>query len=77
MTAPRTGRETREFLADHGEDATHRAHSWAEQAQSQAGEWMDRGRELLEEQTERLMTAFEAGRDAMQEEIRRWSGARG
>jgi gas vesicle protein len=78
VTAPRTGRATREFLTDHGEDAAHRAQSWADQAQSQAGEWMDRGRELLEEQTERLMSAFEAGREAMQEEIRRWStGARG
>jgi gas vesicle protein len=36
-----------------------------------AGEWIDRGRELLEEQTQRLVSAFEAGRDAMREEMRK------
>src|SRR3989442_1333344 len=38
-----------------------------------AGEWLDKSRELFEEQTQRLMSAFEAGRDAMREEIRRGS----
>ena len=36
-----------------------------------AAELLDKGRELFEEQTERLMGAFEAGRDAMREEMRR------
>ena len=36
-----------------------------------AGELLDKGRELFEEQTQRLMGAFEAGRDAMREEIRK------
>jgi gas vesicle protein len=36
-----------------------------------AGDLLDRGRELLEEQTQRLMGAFEAGRDAMVDEIRK------
>ena len=36
-----------------------------------AGQWIDKGREILEEQTQRLMTAFEAGRDAMRDEMRK------
>jgi len=43
----------------------------ATEAQGHAGEWLDKSRELFEEQTKRLMTAFEAGRDAMREEIRK------
>lgn len=36
-----------------------------------ASELLDKGRELFEEQTERLLGAFEAGRDAMREEMRK------
>ena len=36
-----------------------------------AGEWLEKSRELVEEQTQRLMGAFEAGRDAMREEMRK------
>lgn len=42
-------------------------------AEARSGEWLDRGRELLEDQAGRLREAFEAGRDAMREEMRRWS----
>src|SRR5437879_530332 len=43
-----------------------------------AGEWLDKSREMFEEQTQRLMNAFEAGKEAMREEIRKWStSARG
>ena len=50
-----------------------RAQDLANEAQGRAGEWLDKSRELFEEQTQRLMNAFEAGRDAMREEIRRSS----
>jgi gas vesicle protein len=36
-----------------------------------AAELLDKGREIFEEQSERLMGAFEAGRDAMREEMRK------
>jgi gas vesicle protein len=78
LTAPRTGSQTRELLTDHSGDVTRTAQSWAGEAQHQAREWLDRSRELLEEQTTRLLSAFEAGREAMQDEIRKWStSARG
>jgi gas vesicle protein len=77
LLTPKTGAQAREILADHGGDVARRAQEFASEAQGRAGEWLDKSRELFEEQTQRLMSAFEAGRDAMREEIRRGSGQNG
>jgi gas vesicle protein len=77
LLTPKTGAQARELLADHGGDVARRAQEFANEAQGRAGEWLDKSRELFEEQTQRLMSAFEAGRDAMREEIRRGSGQNG
>jgi gas vesicle protein len=75
LLAPRTGRETREILAERSGDVARRAQELASElaneAQGRAGEWLDKSRELFEEQTQRLMSAFEAGKDAMREETRK------
>src|SRR3989441_6565009 len=73
LLTPKTGAQAREILADHGGDVARRAQEVAVEAQGRAGEWLDKSRELFEEQTQRRMSAFEAGRDAMREEIRRGS----
>jgi len=73
LAAPKTGRETRELLAERGGEWAKRAQDLASDVQGNAGEWMDKSRELFEEQTQRLMSALEAGREAMRDEIRRWS----
>ena len=73
LLTPRTGAQARELLAQRGGDVARRAQDLANEAQGRAGEWLDKSRELFEEQTQRLMNAFEAGRDAMREEIRRSS----
>jgi gas vesicle protein len=71
LMAPKSGRETRELLAERSNEVAKRAQAIANDAQGRAGEWFDKSRELFEEQTQRLMTAFEAGKDAMREEIRK------
>ena len=71
LMAPRTGQETRDFLSEKSEELARRAQELAGEAQGRAGEWLDKSRELFEEQTQRLMSAFEAGKDAMRDEIRR------
>ena len=71
LLTPRTGQQTRELLAEHGGDFARRAQVMATEAQGRAGEWLDKSRDLFEEQTQRLMTAFEAGKDAMREEMRK------
>ena len=71
LLAPKTGRETRELLSEHSGEWARKAQTLATEAQGRAGEWLDKSRELFEEQTQRLMTAFEAGKDAMREEMRK------
>jgi gas vesicle protein len=71
LMAPRTGAENRERLGEQGSELARRAQALAADAQHVAGQWLERGREVVEQQTERLMGAFEAGRDAMREEIQK------
>lgn len=73
LLTPKTGEQTRELLAERGGEITKKAQELAAEAQGRAGEWLDKSRELFEEQTQRLMNAFEAGKDAMREEIRKGS----
>jgi gas vesicle protein len=67
LLAPRSGRETREALSGKSTELAQKARDLATDAQGRAGEWIDRGREVFEEQTQRLRTAFEAGAQAMRE----------
>jgi len=73
LLAPRPGQETRDMLLERGGEVAKRAQAMATEAQGHAGEWLDKSRELFEEQTQRLVTAFEAGKEAMREEIKKWS----
>jgi gas vesicle protein len=74
LMAPKSGRETRELLAERGGDLFRKAHDAAGDTQSRAGDLFERGREYFDEQTHRLTSAFEAGRTAMREEIDRGQG---
>ncbi len=69
LLAPKSGRETRDLLAEKGGDLARKAQDLAMDAQGRAGEWVDKGREVFEEQTQRLITAFEAGKQAMREDM--------
>ena len=71
VLAPKSGRETRDLLKDKGEEFARRASELRSEAQTRAGDLFDKGRELLEEQAERLRSAFEAGKAAMKEEMGR------
>jgi gas vesicle protein len=77
LLAPKTGRETRDLLLERGNEVARRAQELANDAQGQAGDWLDKSREVFEEQTQRVMSAFEAGKDAMREEIRKGAAPRG
>ena len=69
LLAPRTGRETREFLAEQGGEAWRIAQEKAGDVQHRAGDLFDKSRGYFEEQTQRLISAFEAGKSAMKEEM--------
>jgi len=64
LLTPKTGQEARELLTQGSGDVAKKAQEF---------EWLDKSRELFEEQTQRLLNAFEAGKDAMREEIRKGS----
>ncbi len=67
LMTPKTGRETRDLLAETSNELAKKAQQIANEAQGRAGDWFDKSRELFEEQTQRLMSAFEAGKQAMRE----------
>jgi gas vesicle protein len=69
LLAPKSGRETRELLAEHGGEVLTRAKATAGEARGKAGDLFEKGREYLEEQSNRLISAFEAGRAAMRDEM--------
>jgi gas vesicle protein len=71
LIAPKTGRETRDIIAERGGGLFKRAQDAAGETQSRAAHLFDRGRDYFEEQSHRLTSAFEAGRAAMREEIDR------
>jgi gas vesicle protein len=71
LMAPKTGRETRELLTERGGEFLKKAQEKAGETQGRASDLFDKGREYFEEQTQRLASAFEAGRSAMKDEIGR------
>jgi len=73
LLAPRTGQETRELLTQQSGEVAKKAGEFGGRGAGARGEWLDKSRELFEEQTQRLLNAFEAGKDAMREEIRKGS----
>ncbi len=67
LMTPKTGREARDLLTEKSGELARRAQQFATEAQGRAGDWFDKSRELFEEQTQRLLTAFEAGKEAMRD----------
>jgi gas vesicle protein len=73
LMAPKSGRETREIIAERGGDLFRTAQGAGDDAPTRAGDLFERGREYFDEQTQRLSSAFQAGRAAMREEMDRGS----
>jgi gas vesicle protein len=71
LLAPKTGEETREYIVERSGELLKKAQEKAGETQGEVGDLLGKGREYLEEQTQRLASAFEAGRAAMKEEISR------
>ena len=69
LLTPKTGPETRELLTERGGELIKRAQEKAGATQGRASDLFDKGREYFEEQTQRLISAFEAGKSAMRDEM--------
>ncbi len=67
LYAPRSGSETRQAIREKAEEGREYMRNAAREARGQASEWVDRGREILNQQREQFRSAYEAGRQAYHE----------
>jgi gas vesicle protein len=67
LYAPRSGNETREALRARAEEGRDYMRNRARGARDQASEWVDRGRDVVNQQKDQFRAAYEAGRQAYQE----------
>jgi gas vesicle protein len=68
LYAPKSGRETREQIADLADDAVDRIKEYAKDAQTKIVNAFEEGQEAIREKKSILASAIEAGRDAIQKE---------
>jgi gas vesicle protein len=67
LYAPRAGSETREDLRARAEQGREYVRSRAREAREQASDWVDKGRDVVNQQKDQFRAAYEAGRQAYQE----------
>jgi gas vesicle protein len=67
LYAPRSGGETREALRSRAEEGRDYMKTRAREAREQASEWVDKGRDVVNQQKDQFRAAYEAGRQAYQE----------
>jgi gas vesicle protein len=75
LYAPQSGSETREILMAKAEEGRDYVRKRARDAREQAGEWADRGKDVLKTQKESFRSAVEAGRQAYREKTAAGDGA--
>jgi gas vesicle protein len=69
LYAPRSGDETREVLRAKAEEGRNYVQDRTQRVRDQAGQWVDRGREVVNQQKENLRGAVETGRQAYYESV--------
>ncbi|HYU46293.1 MAG TPA: YtxH domain-containing protein [Terriglobales bacterium] len=67
LYAPRSGDETRDVLRSKAQEGGDRVRQQARRAREQAGDWVDRGRDVINQQKEQFRSAYDAGRQAYHE----------
>ena len=67
LYAPRSGEETREALRVKAEEGRQYMQDRTQRVREQAEQWVDRGREVVNQQKENLRGAVETGRQAYYE----------
>jgi len=71
LFAPKSGKETREYLADKAEEGKGFVAARGREFRQQAEEFVDRGKEVVVKQKERLADVLEAGRQAARNTVAR------
>jgi gas vesicle protein len=68
LFAPKSGKETREFLAQKAEEGRDYATRKAQELRERADDMVERGKEVVSRQKDQFASAIEAGREAYQRE---------
>jgi gas vesicle protein len=68
LFAPRSGKETREYIAQKAEEGRDFVVSKSEEIRKQAEDALEKGKDLVAKQREQLAAAVEAGKQAYQDE---------
>ena len=68
LLAPRTGIETRKLLLAKAREGADLVANRTKNVAGKTSEYMERGKELLQQQRDQLAAAFEAGKQAYREE---------
>jgi gas vesicle protein len=71
LFAPKSGEETRKFLADKAEGGKDYLAAKGRELQKHAEEFVDKGKEVVTKQKERLADVLEAGRQAARNTLAR------
>ena len=66
LLAPRSGKETREKIQENAEEAVDKIRTYAQQAQERLKEAYEEGLDAVKDKKSVLMSAIEAGREAME-----------
>ena len=75
LTAPRSGKETREKIKELTEDAKEKIKSVAEDARHRIQDTVRHGKDVVHEKKSFIVGAVEAGKKAMEEEKQRMAGS--
>lgn len=67
LYAPKSGSETREVLRARAGEGRDYVKTRAREAKDQATEWVDKGKDVVNQQKDQFRAAYEAGRQAYQE----------
>ena len=68
LLAPRSGEETRKLIAAKAREGADRISSRTREVAEKTSSYVDRGKELLQQQRDQLSAALEAGKQAYREE---------
>ena len=71
LFAPKSGKETREYLADKAEEGKDYVAARGKQLRQHADEYVERGKEVISKQKERLADVLEAGRQVARNTVAR------
>jgi gas vesicle protein len=67
LYAPKSGAETREALREKLEEGREFVTAKTGEVREQAGEWVQRGKEAIDQQKQQVRSAFQAGKQAYKE----------